>query len=83
MEIKDLDRQIQTKTVGTLYFFYGEEQFLMENKIRAIKKALLEPDFEDLNFVCLDDKKLSVSALRDELMAVPVMADRRIVVVKN
>ena len=83
MEIKELDRQIQTKTIGSLYFFCGEEQFLMENKIRSIKKALLEPDFEDLNFVCFDDKKLSVSALKDELMAVPVMADRRIVVVKN
>ena len=83
MEVKDLDKQIQTKTVGSLYFFYGEEQFLMENKIRAIKKALLDADFEDLNFVCLDDKKLSIAALRDELMAVPVMSDRRIVVVKN
>ncbi len=83
MEIKELDRQIQTKTIGTLYFFYGEEQFLMENKIRAIKKAILEPDFEDLNFVCFDDKKLSVPAFKDELMAVPVMAGRRIVVVKN
>ncbi len=83
MEIRELDRQIQSKTLGTLYFFWGEEQFLMENKIRSMKKALLEPDFEDLNFSCLDDKKLSLSRLNEELMSVPVMSDKRMVVVKN
>lgn len=83
MEIKDLDRQIKDKTLGTLYFFWGEEQFLMENKIKSIKRALLEPDFEDLNFSCLDDKKPSLSRLNEELMSVPVMSEKRMVVVKN
>lgn len=83
MELKELDRQIQSGSVGALYLFCGEEQFLMENKIKAIKKSLLAPDFEDLNFVCLDDKKLSVPRLTEELMAVPVMSDKRMIVVKN
>lgn len=83
MEIKELDRQIQSGTLGRLYFFYGEEQFLMEHKVKSIRKALLSPEFEDMNFACLDDKKLSVARLSEELMSVPVMSDRRMVVVKN
>lgn len=83
MEIRELDRQIQSKALGSLYFFYGEEQFLMENKIRAMKKALLSPDFEDLNYVCLEEKKLAFSRLVDELMSVPVMDERKMIVVKN
>ncbi len=83
MEIKDLDKQIKSGALGRLYFFYGEEQFLLENKIKAIKNALLDPDFADLNYVQLDEKKLNVSQLSDELMSVPVMSDKKMVVVKN
>ncbi len=83
MEIKDLDKQIQSGTVGNLYFFYGEEQFLLENKLKSIKKALLSPDFADLNFVQLQDKKLSAAQLSEELMSVPVMSDKKLIVVKN
>ncbi len=83
MEIKDLDRQIKSDTLGRLYFFYGEEQFLLENKIKAIKKSLLSPDFADLNFVQLEGKKLSAGQLSDELLSVPVMADKKLIVVKN
>jgi DNA polymerase-3 subunit delta len=83
LEIKDLDKQIKDGSLGSLYFFCGEEQFLMENKIRSIRKALLEPDFADLNFVCLEEKKISISQIYDELMSVPVMSDKKIVVIKN
>ncbi len=83
MEIKDLDKQIKSGTVGRLYFFYGEEQFLLENKIKSIKNAILQPDFADLNYVQFDDKKLNISQLTDELMSVPVMSDKRMIVVKN
>ncbi len=83
MEIKDLDKQIKTGTVGSLYFFYGEEQFLLENKIKSIKNALLDSDFADLNYTLLEEKKLNISSLTDELMSVPVMSDKKMVVVKN
>lgn len=83
MDIKELDKQIQSGEVGSLYFFYGEEQFLLENKIKSIKKRLLAPDFADLNYVQLDEKKLSLQQLTDELMSVPVMSDKKMVVVKN
>ncbi len=83
MEIKDLDKQIKGRALGRLYFFYGEEQFLLENKLRSIKKALLDPDFADLNFVQLESKKLSVGQVVEELDSVPVMSDKKLIVIKN
>jgi DNA polymerase-3 subunit delta len=83
MEITELDKQIKSGTLCRLYFFYGEEQFLLENKVKSIKKALLSPDFADLNFVQLDDKKLALSRFSEELMSVPVMSDKKMIVVKN
>ncbi len=83
MEIKDLDKQIKSGTLGRLYFFYGEEQFLLENKIKSIKNALLDSDFADLNYAVLEEKKLNLSRLEEELMSVPVMSDKKMIVVKN
>ena len=83
MEIKDLDRQIKEGRLGRLYFFYGEEQFLMESKIKSIRNTLLSPDFADLNFVRLEEKKLPFARISDELLSVPVMSDKKIVLIKN
>lgn len=83
MEIKDLDREIKSGGIRNLYFFYGEEQFLMENKIKSIKNRLLDPSFADLNYVCLDEKKLSINRVRDELMSLPAMSDAKLIVIKN
>ena len=83
MEIKDLDREIKSGAIRNLYFFYGEEQFLMENKIKSIKNRLLDPSFADLNYVCLEEKKLPISRVRDELMSLPAMSDAKMIVIKN
>ena len=83
MELNELDKQIKNQTLGNLYFFFGEEHFLIEHKIKSIKKVILAPDFEDLNYAYLNDKKLSVARLSEELLSVPVMSDKRMIVIKN
>lgn len=83
MEIRDLDREISAGKIGRLYFFYGQEQFLLENKIKAIKKRIVEPDFEEFNFVKLEGKKITVREIENQVFSVPVMAERKMVVVSK
>jgi len=83
MEPKDLDRQISSGKIGNLYFFYGEEQFLLENKIKSIKKRLIDKDFEEFNYAKLDGKKITFSEIENQLLSVPVMSDKRMLVVSN
>ena len=83
MEPKDLDRQISSGKIANLYFFYGEEQFLLENKIKSIKKRLIDKDFEEFNYAKLDGKKITFSEIENQLLSVPVMSDRRMLVVSN
>ena len=83
MEPKDLDKQLSSGKLRNLYFFYGAEQFLMEHKIKSIKKLLVAGDFEELNFARLNNKKISAADINREVMAVPVMAEKRVVVVQN
>ncbi len=83
MEPKDLDRQISSGKIANLYFFYGEEQFLLENKIKTIKKRLIDKDFEDFNYVKLEGKKVTAAEIEGELLSVPVMSDRKMIVVSG
>ena len=83
MEPKDLDKQISSGKIANLYFFYGEEQFLLESKIKSIKKRLIDKDFEEFNYAKLDGKKITFADIENELLSVPVMSDRRMVVVSN
>lgn len=83
MEPKDLDKQISSGNIGRLYFFYGEEQFLLENKIKSIKARIVEKDFEEFNYEKLDGKKVTVDQIETALLSVPVMSDRKMVVVSN
>lgn len=83
MEIRDLDKQISSGNISNLYFFYGEEHYLKEDKIRKIKKKLIEPEFEEFNYTLIDDKKITADKIIREIQGVPVMADRKLVVVKG
>lgn len=83
MEPRDLDRQIASDKIGRLYFFYGEEQFLMENKIKSIKQRLIDKDFEEFNYVKLDGKKATAEEVESALLSVPVMSDKKMVVATN
>jgi len=83
MEPKDLDKQISSGKIGNLYFFYGEEQFLLENKLKAIKSKIVEKDFEEFNYEKLEGKKITAQEIEAALLSVPVMAEKKMIVVSN
>lgn len=83
IEPRELDKQISSKKIAKLYFFFGEEQFLLENKIKAIKKQLIEPDFEEFNYTRLHGKKVTAKDVETEVLSVPFMTDRKMVVVSD
>ena len=83
MDIRELDRQIASSEIKNLYFFYGDEQFLLENKVRAITKKWVDPSFKDFNFSLFNGKDFSVGDIRENAMAYPVMSEKKLIVVKN
>lgn len=83
MELKELDKQIKSGTLKNFYFFYGEEQFLIGNRIKSIKRRVLSPEFISMNYTVFEGKGVSVENVISEIETFPVMSDRRIVVIKN
>ena len=50
MEIRDLDNDLKSGKLKNIYFFYGPETFMIENKINSIKKRIVLQKYEDMNF---------------------------------
>ena len=70
-------------TLAPLYIFYGEETYLREYYLTELRKKLVPPGFEEFNYHRLDGKSLTVQALTEVVEALPMMAERTLVVVSD
>ena len=48
--LQELKVQLKNKDIGRLYFFHGEESFLLNHYLTQLKKQLLDPVTESFNF---------------------------------
>jgi len=79
---KILWNQIKSGEIGTLYLFYGPEEYLKRNYAKQIEKTLLEKEFLLMNRIVLNGIA-DPSAIIDNCRTLPVFSDRKIVIVKN
>ena len=55
-----LKRDLKEGTVRCAYIFYGEESYLREYYLGALRKALVPAGFEEFNYHRLEGKDLTV-----------------------
>ena len=82
MEIKELDKEISSNKIRNIYFFYGEETFLLDSKVLSIKKKLIAPDFADFNVMSVDGKT-GLSAFSDFINSYPFMSEKKLLIIKD
>ncbi|MFI3249652.1 MAG: DNA polymerase III subunit delta [Eubacteriales bacterium] len=80
---KTLKNDIKENKIQSLYLFHGEEGYLKRFYLSAVKKALIQQGFEDFNYHVIDTKDFSVQGLQDEIDALPMMAERSLIVVSD
>lgn len=83
MDIKGFERDISSQNFKNIYFLYGDEQFLLENKVNFIKKKLIDPDFKDFNFSLYKGKDSLIEDVLKSAAAYPVMSDKKLIILKN
>ena len=83
MTLEKLNQQIKTGNFYPLYFFYGEERYLLRHKLEAMKKKLIPPAVEDFNYFCFDGKKTDIEAVMEAVAQFPQMSEKKLIVVKN
>jgi len=78
-----LKRDLKTGDIGCGYIFYGQESYLREFYLGELRKKLVPAGFEEFNYHREEGKDLTVQALADMAEAMPMMAERTLIVVTD
>ena len=78
-----LKNDLSGGTLGCAYIFYGEESYLREYYLGELRKALVPAGFEDFNYHRLEGKDLTVQTLSEMAEAMPMLAERTLIVVTD
>lgn len=80
--LSELKQQLKSKSPARIYLFYGNEPFLIDYYIDELKKLILKADHQGFNFT-LFENKVDMDALMDACDTFPVLADKKLVLVRN
>lgn len=69
--------------MSNLNLFYGEERFLIDGAIQNLKRSIIPEYTEPINFIELDGNKTSDDVIANACVTVPMMSEKKLVVVKN
>ena len=81
--LQKLKGDLKEGNVGCAYIFHGEESYLREHYLGELRKQLVPAGFEEFNYHKLEGKDLSVQALSEMAEAMPMMAERTLIVVTD
>lgn len=75
-----LKADLKSGEVGCAYIFCGEESYLREHYLTQLRKLLIPDGFGEFNYHKLEGKELTVQMLSEMAEAMPMMAERTLIV---
>lgn len=81
--LQELKTALKNKELGRLYFFHGEETFLLNHYLVQMKKQLLDPLTESFNFHRLNNETFGIRDFADAVENLPMMAENTFVQVDD
>lgn len=81
--LRDLKTALKNKNPAKLYFFHGEESFLLNYYLGQVRKLLLDPLTESFNYHRLTNESFSIVAFADAVENLPMMAEKTLVQVDD
>lgn len=81
--LQDLKQQLKNRDIRRLYFFHGEETFLLNHYLTQMKKQLLDPLTESFNFHRFTAETFSIRDFADAVENLPMMAESTFVQVDD
>lgn len=83
LAFQELKQALREKTVENLYFFHGEETFLLHHYLEQIKKLLLDELTESFNYHRLNSESFDIRGFADAVENLPMMAEHTLVQVDD
>ncbi|HUJ17842.1 MAG TPA: DNA polymerase III subunit delta [Nitrospirota bacterium] len=83
LKYSDLISGLKQGKVFSLYLFYGEEEFLVQEAIDLIIKKVVDPGASDFNFNTLYCRDTRASELVNLCQTLPFMSEKRLVIARD
>lgn len=81
--LQELKAALKARELGRLYFFHGEETFLLNHYLGQMKKQLLDPLTESFNYHRLTNETFDIRSFADAVENLPMMAESTFVQVDD
>lgn len=75
-----LKADLKSGEIGCAYIFCGEESYLREHYLSQLRRLLIPDGFGEFNYHKLEGKDLTVQMLSEMAEAMPMMAERTLIV---
>ena len=83
LKIAELEKELARGQIRPAYLLAGAEPLLRDQGLAAIRAAVLSGSSDDFNLDCLDGEGLSPGRLLESVQTLPLMAEHRLVVVRD
>ena len=81
--LQELKAALKSKNLERLYFFHGEETFLLHHYLGQMKKLLLDELTESFNYHRLNSETFDIRSFADAVENLPMMAEHTLVQVDD
>ena len=81
--LQELKLHLKNKDIRRLYFFHGEETFLLNHYLTQMKKQILDPVTESFNFHRFTNENFDIREFADAVENLPMMAESTFVQVDD
>ncbi len=83
MDLKTVKYNIKDNKIDPVYFFFGDEDYLIDNLIKLIKEKVVDPQTKDFNYDYLYGDEVNGNDIINLITSLPMMTDRRLVIIKS
>lgn len=80
---KELNNKIKSGNLSGIFFFYGDEQYRLENALLTIRKKLIPKGTEAFNLFRFDGEDVTAAEIIEAVDQYPQMSDSKLIIVKN
>lgn len=78
-----VEKSLATQEFAPLFFFFGEEPYLIQQAVNYLKVCALHDGAADFNYSSYYAADADLGAVRDEVETLPMMASRRVVILRE
>jgi DNA polymerase-3 subunit delta len=83
MKPDEFEKSLNKGDISPLYYFHGDEPYLIDRGVKRLLSNLVSPEFRDFNLTVFYGKDCKGDEIVNAAQTMPMFADRRVVLIKR